>query len=300
MWKILSKYSLCRTPAEELLHRFQFAQVVDLPKNNFAAHVNHLLKCLLQSAPATKDMELTFVDGKNLQIDVGYFAGTWRVHDKWLTYEGAHENTYCEESSSEENDLFSCDHTVLRLWDIMISQLIATGEHPRIMMDEGWLKSMARGRLAQMPRSVKCATNDRKGELAVTWESVDSHQNKDKEVKVILHVKGGTSGPESSMGCSRNVLRCASDEGGSFVLFDVTSRLTKTEPQCNCPSQLSQVVSDGVIFEHLDPDRAYFPTVSRDIPGAFIALQPNPVNPLSTDKVIIPEPATNPVSEIGE
>lgn len=164
-------------------------------------------------------MKLTFVDGKHLQIDVGFFAGTWRIHDKWLTYEGAHENTYCEESRSEEDELFSCDHTILRIWDIMISQLMASGEHPLIMKDEGWLKSMARGRLVQMPRSVKCTTKDRKGELLVTWETVDSHQNKHKGLKVVLHAEGCTKDSESNLVCPRNVLHCVSEDGEFYAFL---------------------------------------------------------------------------------
>jgi hypothetical protein len=82
---MLSRYFLCRTPADELLHRFKFAKVVEVPSDNFAAHVNRMLRCLLLSSPATKDMDLTFVDGEHLHIDAGFFATTWRVHNKWLT-----------------------------------------------------------------------------------------------------------------------------------------------------------------------------------------------------------------------
>ncbi|KAI4632043.1 uncharacterized protein J4E87_001513 [Alternaria ethzedia] len=188
LWRILRKYSLCRTPREELLHRFESAEVVSSgPDTVFATSMRTMLQCLLLSSPATQEMELTFVDGEHLNIDAGFFSGTWKVHSKWLTWEGAHEQAFCEE---DESGTFSCDHAVLQLWDIMISQLIATGEHPRIATEERWLKSMARIRLSQMPRSVECRQTQNKGELMVTWESTDSHRHKHKTVKVILHWGG--------------------------------------------------------------------------------------------------------------
>ncbi|KAI4712206.1 hypothetical protein J4E89_002471 [Alternaria sp. Ai002NY15] len=113
-------------------------------------------------------MNLSFVKGEHLNIDAGFFAGTWKVHNKWLTWEGAHDQAFCEEDQSSGRELFSCDHAVLQLWDIMISQLMANGEHPQVIADERWLKSMARSRLLQMPRSVECAPTEKKGELIVT------------------------------------------------------------------------------------------------------------------------------------
>jgi hypothetical protein len=152
-------------------------------------HVEKMLKCLLSSSEATKHMGLTFVDGEQLRIDAGCFDNIWQIHNKWLTCEGAHETAFCEEDVSDCSSTFICDHVVLQLWDIMISQLMATGEHPRVAADEAWLKSMARARLSQMPRSVMCyAPCDRARELRVSWSSVDSYRNSEKPVRVVLHV----------------------------------------------------------------------------------------------------------------
>jgi hypothetical protein len=46
----------------------------------------------------------------------------------------------------------------------------------------------------------------------------------------------------------------------------------------------------GVTFRNLDADKRYFPSVSRDAVGAFVALHPEPVRPRSEDAV--PTPAT--------
>ncbi|ORX99300.1 hypothetical protein BCR34DRAFT_606671 [Clohesyomyces aquaticus] len=69
----------------------------------------------------------------------------------------------------------------------MISQLVSAGHTEAFVKKEGWLKSMARARLSQMPRSVKCAPTGYGGELRVTWESVESRRNSDYSTRIILH-----------------------------------------------------------------------------------------------------------------
>lgn len=154
---MLRKHDLCRTPGEEVLHRFKFAKTVDVPSHTFGMHVSTMLKCLLQSSPHAKDMGVSFVDGEMLHIDTGLFA-TWKFHNRWLTYDGAHRDVYCEDSAAENEHSFVCDHVVLQLWDIMIGQLMASGDYP----------SMARARLSQMPRAVRCSNTRTAGELRVT------------------------------------------------------------------------------------------------------------------------------------
>ena len=68
LWKMLSRFFLCGTPADELLHRLNFAKVVKVPSDAFAAHLHRMLRCLLLSSPVTKHMKLTYVDGEHLHI----------------------------------------------------------------------------------------------------------------------------------------------------------------------------------------------------------------------------------------
>jgi hypothetical protein len=82
-----------------------------------------MLHCLLQSEPATKNLDLEFVHGEDLEIDEAYSGDTWRVHGKWLTYAAAHNNAYCEEHKPDDQHVFACDHVVLDLWDMLIMQL---------------------------------------------------------------------------------------------------------------------------------------------------------------------------------
>lgn len=63
--------------------------------------------------------------------------------------------------------------------------------------EESWLKDMARTKLSQMPRRVQCQTNNFAGQLVVSWESVDSHRNRNEEMRVVLHSEGCTTQDES-------------------------------------------------------------------------------------------------------
>jgi hypothetical protein len=225
LWKMFREYNMCRTPSEELLHRFKFASKAEVPSQSFAMHVSKMLRCLLQSSPATENMKIVFVNGEQLRIDAGFFEGTWQIHDKWLTCEGAHETAFCEDDPSNDQELFTCDHVVLQLWDIMLSQLVATGEHPGVAAQEAWLKSMARARLSQMLRSVSCFETIREGELRVKWETVDSYRHRDKPVRAVLHVDGCTD-TAAMHHQPRNVTQHLSDQGKPTILIN-SSKLTK-------------------------------------------------------------------------
>jgi hypothetical protein len=74
LWEIFCKFKLCKTPSEELHYRFKFAKVVDVPKTPFALPVSWMLRSLLVSSHATKDMTLAFVHRKALEINAGFFA----------------------------------------------------------------------------------------------------------------------------------------------------------------------------------------------------------------------------------
>lgn len=109
------------------MHRFRFAKEMDIPDHIFARHVDKMLRCLLGSTPATKHLNVVFVDGENLRVDASFAESTWRIHAKWLTHEGAHGSSFCEEEATNHNPGFVCDDIVLQLWDIMISQFAFLG-----------------------------------------------------------------------------------------------------------------------------------------------------------------------------
>lgn len=184
---MLQKHGLCRTPQDELMRRFKFTKVVDIPATSFATHMNWMLTALLNASPATGSMKLLFVDGMHLEVNVGLFQHEWRVHDNWLTWQGTHRNSFCDTTPTDEPETFTCDHAVLKVWDMMMTELMSSEHHSEIAAQERELREMARIRLSQMPRSVGCVQTDKKGQLRVTWTSTDSHQNKDKPVNIILN-----------------------------------------------------------------------------------------------------------------
>jgi hypothetical protein len=114
-------------------------------------------------------------------------ACLWKVHDKWLLCEGAHEHTFCDTESEEESQMFTCDHAILKLWNMMMSQLMTSEAHHEIPVQEGNLRDLARVRLSQTPRSIECTQTDRKGELQVSCNSAGSYENRSKLVRVVLH-----------------------------------------------------------------------------------------------------------------
>jgi hypothetical protein len=123
-----------------------------------------MLKCCLQSHFSTLKME--FVEGSELGIDVAYSAPIFKIHAKWVTYDGVHNESLCEEDSPSNNEPFSCDHAVLELWELMLYQLVASG-HEQAAKLEGKLRGMARFRLPQIPRRITCVPTDKSGELRV-------------------------------------------------------------------------------------------------------------------------------------
>lgn len=172
-----------------------------------------MLQCCIQAHQVTKSMDFEFVDGGQLAIDVAFVNTKWKIHSKCLTFDGTHQDTFCDQQPPKEQEPFCCDHAVLDLWSQMLSQLMAVGQSCLSLKEVNWLKSMTRSRLPQMPRAVKCARNDKAGQLIVSWESVDSHQNKDKPVLVILHHEGCTGEPLESSRHPRNIMFKTRDGG---------------------------------------------------------------------------------------
>lgn len=282
LWDMLSSFRLCRTPVQELLHRFDSAEEVSLPETTFALHVNRMLSCLLLSYEDTKDMDFVFVDGRQLDQDASFSGTKWKMHSKWLTYEGTHGRIFCEERDSEDENPYLCDHVVLQLWDIMMSQLAATGNYPGTTAKQPWLLTMARSRLAQMPRSVHCARTDRTGELQVTWYSSDSYLHRDKYVTVTLHADGCPSMNGEGPIPSRDSLLFSDAHGMSCKISSILLTSTNAEDVCDCSIQTSTAVSSGALFEGLDSSKLYTPTVSHTVNRAFVSISSVSLSPLNT------------------
>jgi hypothetical protein len=151
-----------------------------------------LLLCCFASDESTQKMQLVFVEGNDLGVDVAKSGSVWKIQSDWLVYDKVHQYAFCEAKSPAENGLFSCDHVVLWLWDMILAQNVATDRKHDIVKTEGYLKGRAITRLSQMPRNITCAPNNHRGQLVVTWESVESMQNSHEPIRIILHSHGCT------------------------------------------------------------------------------------------------------------
>lgn len=188
----------------------------------------------MQMEDTTANMEYSFVGGQDLPFDVDLFESSWKIHDKWLTFEGAHQDTVCDQESRLAGDGFSCDHAVLQLWDKMLARVRSDPAYVQITKHEGRLKDLARIKLLQMPRSVKCRPGPSIGKMVVTWKCVDP-QWEDAMVKVVLHNRD-----------------CDSED-------------------CGCASQTTKARLQEAIFERLDINQRYIAKIKRDIEHAWTA-----------------------------
>ena len=197
LWKILEDLKLVRTPNEEMEAKFKRADVIESPTDSFAKNIYWMLQCCMQSHPLTR-AGFEFVDGKELAIDAAFSHPVWKLHRKWLSFDELHQNSYCEQQRLDDRNLFCCDHAVLGLWGQILSQLVAT-DAPGFSTEEevALLKGRVGTRIVQMPRGVKCVQNRKRGELVVSWESVDSYQNRQEPIRVVLHRENCADDPKS-------------------------------------------------------------------------------------------------------
>lgn len=187
LWDKLEEHGLCRTPQDEMLHRFRSAPISESLATRYATHIDWMLKAITKASPEIENIRVVFVDGKSLDIDMSLTADECRIHDRWLTWQSTHRQSLCDALPTEDPEIFLCDHVVLKIWDIMMIHLIKSGRYNAIAVLESDLREMARIRLSQMPRTISCTQTNKKGQLRVTWSSTDSHQNRNKPVRVTLH-----------------------------------------------------------------------------------------------------------------
>jgi hypothetical protein len=226
LWKTLRRYRLCRTPFEEQQHRFENAHPVGVPNTIFATHIEWMLLCCFASDESTRNMQLVFVQGNDLGVDVAKSGSVWKIQSDWLVYDKMHQHAFCEAKSPAETGLFSCDHVVLWLWDLILAQNVANDRKHDITKTEGYLKGRAITRLSQMPRNITCAPNNHCGQLVVTWESVESMQNSSEPIRIILHSHGCT-GDTSISGDTVSKLKLLQVDEGTYIHDSTHPMLTR-------------------------------------------------------------------------
>jgi len=186
VWRLLRYHNLCRTPQEEQKHRLLKSQEVAVPDSIFAKNLDWMLRCCLLSYPRTQGIQIKYVSGEGLGIDVALHDSTVGINERFLTYAGSHGDEVCGEAEPSDTHPFACDHVAIQLWDNILSFLPDTTDHASHVTDEPRLKSMVAKRLAQMVRSVECKPRGRR-ELQVSWKSTESQRQNKQPVNVALH-----------------------------------------------------------------------------------------------------------------
>ncbi|KAF2017013.1 hypothetical protein BU24DRAFT_490259 [Aaosphaeria arxii CBS 175.79] len=270
LWIQLRRAGLCRTPAEEQLHIFSgFPTIESYPKTEFAVHLSWMLDCCFKSHSTTAGIEYEFVNAGDAGLDLGFRDSKWLINARWLAYDGAHKDAFCEENAPAEDEPFFCDHVVLWLWDLVITGIIAKDSNGEVAKTYGWLKSMVGSRLAQMPRLIQCRRTPFKEELEVSWDCTYSEKNKDNPIRVTLHANNCTGVDEDSL-----------DHPLRYHFRD-----EEQDQKCGCAFQVSTVSSTSVTFTNLDSSKKHLAKVSLDRKGAFFGLAPTEISPYAEDLI---------------
>ncbi|KAF2497545.1 hypothetical protein BU16DRAFT_606081 [Lophium mytilinum] len=276
LWDMFTKYSLCRTPERERHHLFLQAKKTVLPSTCFFEHISRCLKACLASHPVTADMGISFVHTENLRIDAVYTRSSkeLKIDDKWLTYEGAHEQNMCDFGKEEMEGLlkgkaaglFLCDHAVASLCH-KVMDVFEARDIGDVSLGElkACLGSIVSIRISQMPRAVEVSRTSKDGELLVTWTCAERNAVADrtqKMLQVVLH----------------RAETCAHTRAS--LLFK--------EDTCGCIKQARSLRDRSALFKDLDPTKAYFPMISRAESGAFYGLPPKGAWPVADPNISAP------------
>ncbi|OCL08624.1 hypothetical protein AOQ84DRAFT_388718 [Glonium stellatum] len=276
LWNLLRHYKVCRSPDEERQKRFRTAKATTQEPTTFSKHMIRSLNACLVTHKSTAAISIAFVeDNDDLGIDVLYSNDDkrWNIHEKWLTYEGAHEHTLCDRPDSDlgqtsadpMSDGFYCDHAVISLFSLMIDQLPENNGRVSFPADiKHFLKSIATVRMPQMVREVEVCPNDHEGQLVVSWQSAERQivaKNSHNKIHVKLH-------HEDTCSPFRDLFLYAKD-------------------LCDCPSQYVDLTCQSVVFTNLDACQEYFPMVARSHDKSFYGISPKPACPASHSNPLI-------------
>ncbi|KAJ9618784.1 hypothetical protein H2204_012916 [Knufia peltigerae] len=296
-WKLLKKYSLVRTPHEERVFLFSHSPPVSIPNHTFSIQVDRALRCALKSSVALEHINIQFVKGRSLNIDV-LFQSTGsllRIHDKWLASSEVHQNRQCslfeaKNGCLSSEDIFLCDHAINDLIEMVAGEV----QGP-LKLEHGEcqaLRSTIAKKLQEMPRAVRMKGTGNPDELLVSWAGAQSRAFSDNygeyiDYSVILH-------KTSSCEAKKNAL--ISDTRAGHIV-DLFSGAAQPADPCGCPRQTIPGNIFHALFRGLDTRETYFPMVSRLNAMAFYASPPAAIQPAqgavrSSRKAIQPTQAT--------
>ncbi|OAG35296.1 hypothetical protein AYO21_10498 [Fonsecaea monophora] len=287
VWRLLSKFSLVRTPQEERTRLFMHSEPIDADRTPFSTNVLRALLASLALHPKLRDLRFKFVQGGGTDLDLAYSKDVKRIqiHGKWLSFQKVHEHGLCEvlrltAPGYIRGEAFFCDHVVEDLFDALLSK---SGDDLGISSPSlrRRLRRRMRDQLALMPRLVSVARTDAIRELEVRWIGnegglVSAICNKNICYHVTLHRVSTCEVKRNDVVHVDRRDRRTSNGRPSRSKQPLCAESTM---DCRCAFQIVPRTDSRAIFTGLDPHEFYFPMVARVENGSFMAAPPAPVAP---------------------
>lgn len=120
---------------------------------------------------------MVFKDKAAAELDLLLDESQLMINAKWLDFEASHEKMPCflsrlSGTAGFVNDLFSCDHVITDLYEMILLELAESdvGEDKCDEEADGMLRLKLLENLRQMPRVVKMVPGSRPGEIDVSWD----------------------------------------------------------------------------------------------------------------------------------
>jgi len=120
------------------------------------------------------------------------------INDKWLSFKLSHIIAPCHLSCTASNEsfnaeLFSCDHIIVRLYDLILLELAkTTSTSGRNLPDADNLRVQVSEALRHMPQMISISAKDHVQALSVNWMYAASDMDRkahgvDLKCRVTLH-----------------------------------------------------------------------------------------------------------------
>ncbi|KAI9712718.1 MAG: hypothetical protein M1820_001339 [Bogoriella megaspora] len=288
LWHLLTSHlTACRSPQEQQVHLFDLAAEVIPPNTTFAENMVRVIKSCLLMSISTENMEIVWVDVPELDITVHFYRDTEiaRISQAWLSFTSAHEHSQCHCSQSlspgqeildqDQDIIFACDQAALDLYARILDTIghddESTLEFNRQKLD---MHKAARMKVQSMPRGIKMEA--RPGAIEVSWTTnvpILELSHSLSRVAIILHREDTCSSKRETI-----FYKQVAQDSMSGSLEDEME--IHFDSKCDCPNGSVPLNATKIVFEGLDINKEYFPTVAIAENQSFVGICPRPKRPL--------------------
>ncbi|KAH8589310.1 hypothetical protein B0O99DRAFT_676727 [Bisporella sp. PMI_857] len=284
LWFPFRKYRLARTPQEQVRHVLSSAQLSTHRQTTYSRGVERMLRAILALDPRTNHLELEWKEASNVDLNMLLEGSKLMINNKWVNFSASHRIAPCALSSklsgANEDVLFSCDHILLDLYNLILLELSKRGpENAGTVENNPTQRWKVEQTLREMPRLVN-VVQGLPGELIVSW--------RDFESQILYEGHGLNALCQVTLHCERT---CA-DRKMDLVETCSTSE-TKNPPQldeeinfdkkmiagCSCPRQVVPQKDYKASFTGLSDQETYFAAASRAASRAFVGVSTTSISP---------------------